>query len=365
MNPSIGSKTKIAPIHYELLDFMIRNNLSLKKPISEIVYLPRKYVKSASASESMEVISKIIYNYEINKVRCQVCTAGIAGLMFSTRYNLLGSIFISIVAVYVIVPETSAMLTPQYVFLCHVTCYQHEGPLGSNDSYLRIERALNRFDLSLANINFIVTPYPRVMEERMYQNKFPQIPIISCLIQESWMYTTKYVDSETVCFQLSAKEHIDASEGSKLFEPFHYYRSESVLHGLGKIVSKQEDTSTLLLLSKEEENSLSAFKSVRGLISESYPNLKWIPTTSLAARKRFEICLPLLLANGMSEQTNLHAITENEFEQTLQWFDMLATLKLSYNYSQLNYEQVAYIQNMRMPDYFKSLASDFDLEAHA
>ena len=65
----------------------------------------------------------------------------------------------------------------------------------------------------------------------------------------------------------------------------------------------------------------------------------------------------------MSEQPNFHAITENEFE----WFDILATLKLSYNYSQLNYEQVTYTQNMRMPDdskYSMSLTSYFDLEAH-
>jgi hypothetical protein len=356
MNPSISKTTKIAPIHYELLDFMIKSNLSLIKPIMEIVDLPRKYVESASESK-MKEMSTTIYNYEINKVRCQLSTAEMAGLMFSTRYNLLGSTFMSIVAVYVIVPETPAMLTPQYVFLCHVIIYQHELPFGSNDSYMRIERALEHFNLSLDSIKFIVTPYPRVMEERISQNKFPPIPIISCLIQESWMYTSG-PSSEEICCQLSAKDHIDAGEGSKLFLPFRCL-NHSLLHGLGKIVSKKEDTP--LLLSKDEENSLSAFKSVRGSISESYPNLKWIPTTTLAARRRFEICLPLLLANGMSEQTNLHAIPVNEFEQTLQWFDILATLKLSYNY-----EQVAYTQNMRIPDdskYSLSLASDFDFEA--
>ena len=101
--------------------------------------------------------------------------------------------------------------------------------------------------------------------------------------------------------------------------------------------------------------------------------LNWIPTTTCAAISRFEICLPLLLLNGLSEQAYLQDTVENEFEQTLKWFDILATLKLSSTYSDLESNDTQPVvdctePNVRMRNNCKqscSLATELDLEYHA
>ena len=70
------------------------------------------------------------------------------------------------------------------------------------------------------------------------------------------MYTSKHRDIKEDCFQLNAKEHIDASEGSIIRAISLLSYDESVLHDLGKIVSKQEDTCTLLKLAARMKKTL-------------------------------------------------------------------------------------------------------------
>ena len=280
------------------------------------------------------------------------------GLMFANGYGFLASgLNVSFGAAYLVLSPsavTSVQASPSYYFLCHIIINQEKFrdlKLNEVKNYNRILVALRELNVPLARLAFVYVPdesHSQVVKflRNARDASCPPMAVIRCLAFDTSCLICDRDDNEHItkrakrvrqCMLTNPSMTLDKAKAliTKL-DSYGYY---SIYEAGGVGVQFFVEAAVKVLTGEEvqlndmEKVTLEPFESpdhkkTKGTGKQqqkvsNYQSLNWIPATSVAATGRFQLCLPLLLTNGLS---NLDSILDTEasegLESSMIFFDL-------------------------------------------